>query len=137
MSEIEEVIEKIKSLEKLSDLKPKDYADKNGYADKIAKNSKNLKSTQLRKFFGAIKSMEKKLGYWDHIESEFYLLKPQIAYAKGRNLIPEGFYNVIIACMEKIDKGTEEEKRENFKTFINFMEAIVAYHKFYEGERGR
>lgn len=137
MSEIDEIIKKIEDLEKLSDLRPEDYADKNGYADKIAKSSRNLKSTQLRKFFGAIRTMEKKLDSWDHIEPEFYLLKPQIAYAKGRNLIPNGFYRVVIACMDKIDKGNEEEKCENFKTFIKFMEAIVAYHKFYEGRHGR
>lgn len=94
MSKIDEIIRKIENIEKLSDLKPKDYADKDGYADRVAKSLDTLKPNQLRKFFAAIRSMEKKLDSWDNIEPEFYLLKPQIAYAKGRNLIPDNFYKI-------------------------------------------
>ena len=53
--EIKEIINEINQVKMLSDISAKQYADENGYADKIAKNSKDLKTTQLRKFFGAVK----------------------------------------------------------------------------------
>lgn len=33
---------------------------------------------------------------------------------------------------EKVDIGDEKEKYENFKTLVNFLEAIVAYRKYYD-----
>lgn len=131
-NKIQLVIPKIKSVKMLKEITTKDYADEGGYADIVAKNSKSLKTSQLRKFFGAVRLIGQK-DNWDEIEPEFYLLKPKLAAAKGRNLVPKNFYNVIMAAMEKVDVGDDTEKMENFKTFINFFESIVAYHKFYNG----
>lgn len=131
--EIKEIINEINQVKMLSDISAKEYADENGYADKIAKNSKDLKTTQLRKFFGAVKLIEQK-ETWDEIEVDFYLLKPQIAVAKGRKLIPQNFYKIMMALMRKVDVGSEEEKMKNFDTFVKFFESIVAYHKFYTGK---
>jgi len=127
---IKDVIGKISQIDMLKNLSARDYADEGGYADIVAKNSSSLNTTQLRKFFGAIRDLEKKKD-WKAIETEFYLLKPKIAYAVGRDLIKKPFYNFMIACMGKVDSGTEEEKVENFKGMVNFLEAVVAYHKFY------
>ena len=120
--EIKEIINEINQVKMLSDISAKQYADENGYADKIAKNSKDLKTTQLRKFFGAVKLIEQK-ETWD-----------EIAVAKGRKLIPPNFYKIMMALMRKVDVGSEEEKMKNFDTFVKFFESIVAYHKFYTGK---
>lgn len=127
--EIDTVIKSINNVEKLKEITPKEYADENGFADKIAKNSK-LDTTQLRKFFGAIREMEKEEN-WENMETDFYLLKPKLAYAAGRGLIKKPFYQFMMACMAKVDVGSEEEKMENFKVMVNFLESVVAYHKFY------
>ena len=128
---INDIIKDIEGLEKLSDMKPKDYADIDGYADCIAKElSKKLNTNQLRKFFGAVRNIEKNKE-WDEIEPELYLLKPKLAVSVGRKLIPREFYNIMKTSMNKIDIGTEEEKLENFDTFVKFLESIVAYHKYY------
>jgi len=36
--------------------------------------------------------------------------------------------------LNKINIGSNEEKIENFKRFVKFLESIVAYHKFYGGD---
>ena len=128
----EKVKKEISALDKLSDLEVKKYADTGGYADVIARaNNKNLKTTQLRKFFSAIRNMEKKAESWKNIEADFYLLKPQLANASGRDLIPPKFYDVMMKIMDKVDRGDDDEKLENFRVFVSFLEAVVAYHKFY------
>lgn len=133
--EIKKIIGKISAVDMLKNLSAKEFADEGGYADIIAKNSGSLNTTQLRKFFGAIRDIEKEKD-WKAIETEFYLLKPKLAYAVGRDLIKKPFYNFMMVCMGKVDLGTEEEKIENFKTMVNFLEAVVAYHKFYNAKSG-
>jgi len=126
----EKVKKEIGALDKLSDMEVKKYADTGGYADVIARENK-VNTTQLRKFFGAIRSMEKKADSWKKIEVDFYLLKPQLANARGRDLIPQKFYDVMMKVMDKVDRGNDDEKLENFRVFVSFLEAVVAYHKFY------
>ncbi|MGC9517458.1 MAG: type III-A CRISPR-associated protein Csm2 [Methanomicrobiales archaeon] len=128
--DIKMVIGKIDKIEMLKDLKAKDFADEGGYADLVAKNSRDLKTTQLRKFFGAIRDIEMEKD-WDHMETSFYLLKPKLANSVGRKLIPQDFYQFMKVSMNKVDVGTEEEKVKNFKKLVEFVEAVVAYHKFY------
>jgi len=138
--DVEEVLDKIGKLKMLKDLDIKSMADENGYADKIAHTLRNMKTAQLRRFFGAIKSIERTIEEedpekaWDEVEAEFYLLKPKIAYAKGRKLIPEEFYQVLKVSLNKINVGSNEDKIENFRIFVKFLESIVAYHKFYGGD---
>lgn len=130
-NEIEKVIENINNLNMLKEMTPKDFADEGGYADLVAKVSKkSLKTTQLRKFFAALREIENQKN-WKDMEMKFYLLKPQLAYSKGRRLIPQEFHELMKVCMRKVDVGTQEEKVENFKRMMDFLEAIVAYHKFY------
>lgn len=133
-AEIKQIINEINQVNMLKDMSPKKICDVNGYADIVARNSNNnLKTTQLRKFFGAVRLIEQK-ETWNEIEVEFYLLKPQIAAATGRELIPRDFYNLMMALMKKVDVGSEDDKIKNFKKFVIFFESIVAYHKFYTGK---
>jgi CRISPR-associated protein Csm2 len=131
-AEIDGIISEIGSLSMLKDLETKKFADEGEYADKIAKISgRDLKTNQLRKFFGAVRDIQRKES-WNDMEVDFYLLKPKLAYSQGRRLIPPDFYNVMKVCMHKIDTGTDEDKVKNFNRLVEFMEAIVAYHKYYE-----
>lgn len=133
MSDINDVIGKINACETLSEIPAKDFLDaETGYAHIVAKNSKKLNTTQLRKFFAALKKMEQKTT-WDEIETEFYLLKPRMAVSVGRKNLPKPFYDVILAAMAKVDNVSDDEiKMKNFDTFVKFFEAIVAYHKYEE-----
>ena len=138
-NEVNEVIKKINDCNQLKEIGVPALVDKDtGLAYKVAEISINsrskvkLNTNQLRKFFGAIRKMESKTT-WAEIEPEFYLLKPRMAASVGRDNLPKDFYNVIMATMNKVNVGSEEDKLENFKIFVEFFEAIVAYHKFLGG----
>lgn len=135
MSDINEVKNKIDSCTTLSDIPTKDFLDaETGYAHIVAKESvkQKLNTTQLRKFFAALKKMEQNSN-WGEIETEFYLLKPRMAVAVGRKNLPKQFYNVIMAAMAKVDNVEDDNlKMKNFDIFVKFFEAIVAYHKYEE-----
>lgn len=129
-----DVKNKINACSTLSEIPVNDFLDsETGYAHIVAKESKKkLKTTQLRKFFAALKKMERK-NTWDEIETEFYLLKPRMAVSVGRKNLPKNFYEVILATMAKVDNVENDElKMKNFNIFVKFFEAIVAYHKYEE-----
>jgi len=131
--EVKNILIDIQQLTKLKDLDIKKFSDEKGYADLLATKLGRMKTSQLRKFFGEIKAIEKKLvggENWKNVEIEFYQLKPRLAYAFGRKLIPEEFYHVVRITLSKVDIGTDTEKKDNFKMMVKFLEAIVAYHKF-------
>ena len=133
---IDSIISRIQSMNSMSEYSPKIFADIGGDADKVAKSMRDLNTTQLRKFFDELKQIELQLNEdgsaWVGVERKFYMMKPMLAYAKGRKLIPENFFNLMAACMKKIDvQGTEQ--KENYNVFVKFVESIVAYHKYYYG----
>ena len=132
-TEVESILEEIEALTMLKDLGEKKFADEKGYADTIASKLRGMKTTQLRKFFDSIRTIKEKLkeDSWNEVEPKFYLLKPKIAHARGRNLIPEEFYEFLKVCMRKVDIGDESEKKENFEKMVEFLEAVVAYHRYY------
>ena len=134
--DVENILNGIEKLKMLQELDVKLLADEGGYADKLAQRLKSMKTTQLRRFFGAIKDIEKNLKEkgWNYVEAEFYLLKPKLAYAKGRKLIPNEFHQVVKTAMNRINVGDNKDKIENYTRFVWFLEAVVAYHKFYGGE---
>ena len=95
-----------------------------------------LNTTQLRKFFDNIASNQERLknGEWKDIESDFFMLRPNLAYAKGRKLIPDDFFILVSLCLERVNtQGSDEKKKkENYDRFVALMQAIVAYTKYYE-----
>ncbi len=90
----------------------------NGRSETIAK----LTPSQLRKFFSEVKRQQMQ-GY---DPTRFILLKPKLAYAVGRaghNSKMTDFYRVMSSAINLVND------RVSFKNFIDFFEAIVAYHK--------
>lgn len=97
-----------------------------------------LTTSQLRKFFGAMKSIQMDFSVNGYNESEFVMLKPKLAYAVGRVRQKnskskarriEDFAEVITFAMDIVNRS--KEKDIAFRNFISFFEAIVAYHKRY------
>lgn len=135
-----EIREKIGGLGSFAELSVKELAKEDGYADTLARGWRNsLKATQLRKFFDAVKGIERRMeegGNWSDVEADFYLLQPQVAYAQARTVIPRGFHDIVKICMSKVDVGDEKQKRQNYERFVQFLEAIVAYHKYYNPRGG-
>jgi CRISPR-associated protein Csm2 len=131
-----EALERIESLARFSELSVKDFAPEGGLAHREAKQYGNrLKTSQLRKFFDAIKDIERGLEdtQFESIQNKFYLLQPKLAYARGRDLVPEDFYRLMNTSMQKINTENPENFREDYERFVRFLEAIVAYHKYETG----
>lgn len=136
------VTTKIKNLGKMSDLDPKDFADIDGDAAKIAQELKKgkggIKTSQLRKFFDPLVKIESKLkksNAWDkEIEGQLRMVLPTLAYAVGRELAPKEFYDLVDICVKKVLQGDPSEKIANFERFMDFLRSIVAYNKYYGGE---
>jgi len=128
--DIRQIIEQIKRRNHFHEIEVKEFAlPEEGWADKIAKNSK-MKTNQLRKVFNSIKLIDqrnkdrKDNDPFD--DPELYMILPYLAYAKGRNLISEEFYDLIREIIPKKIKTVQD-----FRRFCEFMTAIVAYHKKY------
>ena len=98
-----------------------------------------MTTSQVRKFFGEVK----RLQMTDFDESKFVMLKPKLAYAVGRakknirarNYNIARFEEVISKAIDTVlNNKTKEARQVAFKNFVDFFEAIVAYHKKYVKE---
>ncbi len=109
-----------------------DFADKFGEAIADQKFTTN----QIRNFFGEVRRIEMK-----GIEKEktaFLLLQPKLSYAVKRqgNKGADLFEKVILEAhkaVKEVQNDTAEFTRR-FKNFIDFLEAILAYHKVHGGK---
>ena len=143
---IEKITQEIKKANKLSEvLKPKVFAPPEGWAFIVTKQIKEqagkrdpktnkkfpqLKTSQLRKIFAEVKDIcDKRIKGISQDNTELYLLYPKLAYAQGRDLMPRNFYELIVACLDKLKNSTD---KKDFEMFEEFMTAIVAYNKQYE-----
>ena len=117
-----------------------EFAPPGKWADNMAKKlDKDMKTTQLRKVFTTIKALEIKVKGKKpddkFNEPELYMLIPHLAYAKGRKFIPGHFYDMMKAI---IGDGTTGKIKTvgDFRRFVDFMTAIIAYHKEVSTRKG-
>ena len=128
-----ELIEKWKDEKNLSEfLKPEIYSTKDGLAYKYADYlKKRMNTAQIRNIFSTIKEFELEnrgvKNKEDFKSEKKYILLTQVAYAVGRKVVPRDFYDFMEFCVERIQNS------DDLKTFVNFFEAIIAYHKFLGG----
>lgn len=116
-----------------------DFAEPDKLADRLAREyTGSLKPTQLRRFFHAIKDVERDIrGLRDeealppNIRRQLLPLMPELAYARGRALIPENFYRLLKACLDSRRLRTVGDLR----LLAQFLTAILAYHKLYESDK--
>ena len=136
---VKNIIEELQREGSFSELlRIEDFAGENKVADQLAQEfRKTLKPTQLRRIFHAIKEVERgskgKKGDEElQDKSKIYRLLPELAFAKGRNLIPKRFYKLM-----SISLGPEKLKTvEDLRVLVELLTAILAYHKYHEKERG-
>lgn len=134
--EVKEVIDKIRGLKNFAEYNIEDFSKEDGDADRVAKAlARSIKASQLRRFYGYAKEIEERLSKeesWDKVDAKFWMLQPQLAYAKGRNVINDDFYQLMTSCLNKVGKEPDEEARKkSYARFMKFFEAIVAYHRYY------
>lgn len=94
-------------------------------------NDKNtLNTNQLRKYFeqiNSVKGME-----INKAKKELYKVLPQIAYAAGRGVCPQLFYQLMEACITPQTLVDEKD----IDTLIDFLTSIVAYAKYNSNGKG-
>jgi len=96
------------------------------YAEEAGKfmAKSGLTNSKIRSIYGEIKRIQ--MGEFEKEKSSFYLLKPKVAYALGRDDKNEG----LILFKLIFDKCSADVKdKKTYINFCNFVEAILAYHK--------
>ncbi len=123
----------------ISEKKGKEFAGNNG-----------IKTNQIRNFYSAVNSIRVKMQEKNkfknddkekvrfveltrEIHTELILLEPKLAYAAGRQTKVKPFYDFV---KELIDAYKLSINRESaIINFITIIESVVAYHKFYGGDK--
>jgi len=111
-------------------------------ADDLGKNFKNqgMTTSQIRAIFSEVRQIQ---GMWD-ISPEsrqkalrrFILLKPKMAYRarKERGRAVSTLVEVLDPAADLVIAEQDTGKQDaNFQRFVEFFEAILAYHKAYGG----
>ena len=89
--------------------------------------ARNLTTSQIRNIYGAVKKMQMKGGELD--THKLLMLKPKLAYAAKRH--GSGVETLKDVLTQAIDLVGDDSKK--FNRFVDFFEAILAYHKAYDG----
>lgn len=89
-----------------------------------------LKTTQIRKFLDGVRRLDNTFENGKNFNKDtVILLRPKLAYTAGRHRQVQPLFEVLDPA---IKSGSSSYK--NFKKLLSFIEAIVAYHKFYGGQ---
>jgi len=96
------------------------------FAEKMGKYmaTNELTNSKIRSIYGEIKRIQ--MVEFDKAKSSFYLLKPKVAYALGRDSKNKGlqlFKIIFDECFNKVNN------QMSFNNFSNLVEAVLAYHK--------
>jgi CRISPR-associated protein Csm2 len=89
--------------------------------------ARDLTTSQIRNIYGAVKKMQMKGELDSH---KLLMLKPKLAYAAKRH--GGGVNTLKDVLTQAIDLVGNDSK--NFNRFVDFFEAILAYHKAYGGK---
>lgn len=117
-----------------SDESAKDMVE---FADKFAGEiAKSVSTSQIRNIYGTVKKLEM-TGLNPKTYRQLLLLKPKLAYAKGRekNKGKQKAYSHLEAIMGQAIDAIDPNKSETFTRFCQFFEAILAYHKAHGGKQ--
>ena len=90
-----------------------------------------LTKSKIRSIYGEIKRIQ--MSQFDKEKTSFYLLKPKVAYAYGRedkdkNKGLKQFKELFDRCFTYVTDS------KSYKNFCNLFEAVLAYHKAYGGK---
>ncbi len=88
--------------------------------------ARNLTTSQIRNIYGAVKKMQMRGELDTH---KLVMLKPKLAYAAKRH--GGGVETLRDVLTQAIDLVGNDSKK--FNRFVDFFEAILAYHRAYGG----
>jgi CRISPR-associated protein Csm2 len=98
-----------------------------------------LTTSQIRNIFGEVRRIQmnwppdaaKDKEKADEAFRSVVLLKPKLAYQarRERSHGVEELQTILDPCIEEIRRAPEDKRRLYFTRFVDFFEAILAYHK--------
>ena len=95
-----------------------------------------ISTSQIRKFLSAVNKINNKIRYQNNddilsedIVAEIAYMRIQFAYIVGRNKSLKKLHEKLDGAIVNIKNSKSE-----FINFARYVEAIVAYHKFYGGD---
>lgn len=93
--------------------------------------AQNVKTSQIRKFFGALKQIQ---ADFEKQKTDILLLEPKLAYAVGRAKgdARTGLEKLYKSIGPLIKNVGEDPKK--FKRLVQILEGVVAYHKANGGQ---
>jgi CRISPR-associated protein Csm2 len=119
------------------------------WADQLGRSLKNqgLATSQIRALFGEVRQIQAEWAIErrrDHAVRRLILLKPKMAYRarKERGRAVEELVSVLDPALDLVVSapprgdqapGAGNNQDDNFQRFVEFFEAILAYHKSYGG----
>lgn len=105
-----------------------------------------VSTSQIRKFLSAVNKINNKIRYQNNddilsedIVAEIAYMRVQFAYIVGKNK-SSNYKNKDNEGLEKLHKELDgaianiKNSKSNFINFARYVEAIVAYHKFFGGD---
>ncbi len=119
------------------------------WADQLGKNLKDsgLTTSQIRALFGEVRQIQAEWAIERRRQQalrRLILLKPKMAYRarKERGSAVRDLVNVLQPALDLVVKakpkeqagGSRDNQDENYQRFVEFFEAILAYHKAYGGD---
>jgi len=116
--------------EKIKKILDGDMKALNDYAHELGKHFAGgtdrevLTTSQIRNVLDEIQKMPEK----EFDENRLQLLRPKLAYAAGRH------GKKVREFQKLLDRVIQLTEKKNFKNFKYFVEAIVAYHRYYGGK---
>ncbi len=101
------------------------------FAEQLGKYMANNKLTnsKIRSIYGEIKRIQ--MAEFEKEKSSFFLLKPKVAYALGRD-----DKNLGLQMFKLLfdTSSTDVKDSKTYQNFCNLIEAVLAYHKAYGGK---
>lgn len=125
----DELASKFSSVNQVADVSQADLvAMADAFGRALAKNVR-LKTTQVRKFFEAVKRVAAQLRTQESVDlaGECAMLRPLLAYMAGRIDTVRPLMKVLDPCLQKIRTPAD------FRAFYAFLESTLAYHRYYGG----
>ncbi len=111
-------------------------------ADDLGKNLQHqrLSTSQIRAIFGEVRQIQAEWSMGKEHRTKalrkLILLKPKMAYRakRERSRAVQALVDVLDPAVDLVVQEKDARKQdENFQRFVEFFEAILAYHKAYGG----
>ena len=98
------------------------------------RRKEKLTNTQLRNLLAMTSAVYDKArnNGFDHVNEKIAYLKVQFIYQSGRNLAVKAFVEVA-QLVGLVDKIRDLKKMDDLLRFCHYMEALIAYFKYYGG----